>query len=478
MPDMPVSTNDIIPVILAGGAGTRLWPISRPDLPKQFQPVIGRKTLFQQTILRLSEGGLTQKPIIMTNQEYVHLVTTQLAQLNILDADIIAEPSSQGTAPAILTAALTAFKRNPNSQILTFPSDHRIKNIVVLKDALENKLLDRKSFIAFGIKAEKPSSAYGYIKYDNTSKAFLQDIISFTEKPDQDTAKSFIKHGNYLWNSGMYFFPTALFIDRFQIIEPEMVHYCMGAIFRGKHKGNIVTLDLKTYRLAHKISIDHALMEKIDDAKTVEISLDWNDISSWSSVWECSDQDEKGNVKLGNVVCSNSRRSYIRSDGQLTAVIGLDDVIVITMDDAVLVAGKSEAQNLKQLMRKLEKRHCKEIVAHSSVNRPWGNYKTIQGGDQFQVKLIQVNPGQTLSLQYHHFRAEHWTIVSGKADVTVDGAMHLMKANDSVYIPIEATHRIANPYDKPVEFIEVQCGSYLGEDDIIRLEDVYGRVAE
>ncbi|PCI33977.1 MAG: mannose-1-phosphate guanylyltransferase/mannose-6-phosphate isomerase [Alphaproteobacteria bacterium] len=478
MPNMSEDTSNIIPVILAGAAGTRLWPISRPDLPKQFQPVIGRKTLFQQTVIRLSEAGLGQKPIIMTNQEHIHLVTAQLAQINILDADIIAEPSSQDTAPAILIAALTAFRRNPNSQILTFPSDHRINNIDVLKDTIENKNLDRKSFIAFGIKAEKPSSSYGYIKYTNTSGAFLLEIISFTEKPGHDTAKSFIKQGNYLWNSGMYFFPTALFIDRMQILEPEMVHHCMGAIFRGKHKKKIFTLDLKTYRQARKISIDHALMEKIDDAKVVKISLDWNDIGSWSSVWECSDQDEKGNVKLGNVVCSNSHGSYIRSDGKLTAVIGLDDVIVITMDDAVLVARKSEAQNLKQLMRKLKKRHCKEIVAHSSVVRPWGNYKIIQGGDQFQVKRILVNPGQTLSLQYHHFRAEHWTIVSGKADVTVDGTLRLMKANDSVYIPIEATHRIANPYDKPVEFIEVQCGSYLGEDDIIRLEDVYGRVAE
>lgn len=478
MSDVNSHINNIIPVILAGGSGTRLWPISRPDLPKQFQSVVGRKTLFQQTMSRLADIGFKQKPIIMTNQEHVHLVVAQLAQMDIQDAEIISEPSSQDTAPVILIAALKAFRRNPNSQILTFPSDHRITNTEVLQKAIEHKRLDKKSFIAFGIEAQEPATGYGYIKYDQKSGKFLQKIISFVEKPDLETAKDFVEQGNYLWNSGMYFFPTAQFIDKLQELEPEMVHYCMASIFRGKKQDNIFSLDRQTYGQTHKISIDHALMENVEDAKVLKVSLEWNDIGSWSSVWECGDQDENGNVKRGNVVCSNSHGSYIRSEGQLTAVLGLDDVIVVTMDDAVLVAKKSEAQNLKQLVQKLKQRNCKEIVAHSSVERPWGHYKKIEGGDQFQVKRIMVNPGETLSLQYHYHRAEHWTIVSGKADVTVGDNVRVMEANDSVYIPIEATHRISNPYDEPVEFIEVQCGDYLGEDDIVRLEDVYGRVAE
>ncbi|MBL4800640.1 MAG: mannose-1-phosphate guanylyltransferase/mannose-6-phosphate isomerase [Emcibacter sp.] len=470
--------HNIIPVILAGGSGTRLWPVSRPDLPKQFQSVVGQKTLFQHALIKLEDMGLKQRPIIMTNHEHINLVVAQLAELNMSEADIISEPSIQDTGPAILTAALIAFKRNPNSQILIFPSDHKINNVEVIRSAIEKKRLGRKSFVAFGIKAEKPLTGYGYIQCARTSGDLLQDIISFVEKPDRKMAESFIKQGDYLWNSGIFFFPTALLIDRLQELEPEMVHHSMAAVFRGKQQQNCFNLNGNAYSKTPKISINHALLEKIDDAKLLTISPDWNDVGSWSSVWECSEQDENGNVRLGNVVCSNSRGSYIRSDGQLTAVLGLDDIIVVTMDDAVLVAKKSEADNLKHLICKMENLNCKETVAHSSIERPWGNYKTIQGGDQFQVKRIVVNPGQTLSLQYHHHRAEHWVIVAGKADVTVAEKTCVMEANDSVYIPQEATHRIANPYDEPVEFIEVQCGSYLGEDDIVRLEDVYGRVAE
>lgn len=469
--------NNIIPVILAGGSGRRLWPLSRPDLPKQFQSILGGQTLFQQTIMALKDMGLDQMPIIMTHHEHLHLVKTQLEEIDIQDADIVCEPVCRDTAPAILVAALLAFKREPDSQILTFPSDHRIRKTDALAKALRSNF-GQKKLIAFGLEATRPETCYGYIKYSQTAAGPLKNIENFVEKPDARKARSYLKEGSYLWNSGMYLFPCATLLDQMQDLEPNLVHHCQAAIFEGAKTDNILILDKIDYKRARKISIDHALMERVKGAKVLEIDPQWDDVGSWTSVWECSVQDKSGNVTLGNVVCSNSRNSYIRSDGQLTAVVGMNDVIIVTMDDAVLVAHKSEAQNMKQLIRKMEQKKCKEIVAHSNVVRPWGSYKMIEEGKNFQVKHICVNPGQTLSLQYHHHRAEHWTIVSGKAEVTVGDTTKIMKSNEDIFIPIKATHRIANPFDEPVEFIEIQCGTYLGEDDIVRLDDVYGRVAE
>ncbi|MBL4603719.1 MAG: mannose-1-phosphate guanylyltransferase/mannose-6-phosphate isomerase [Emcibacteraceae bacterium] len=468
--------KNIIPVILAGGTGMRLWPISRPDLPKQFQSIIGEHTLFQQTVLRLDAIGLSNAPIVMTNTEHLHLVTKQLIEIGFYDVEIICEPACRDTAPAILIAAMTAFKRDPHSTILTLPSDHRIHKVNSLAAALTNGSRDEKSLVAFGIKPENPATGYGYIKYDPHTDSLLKNIVAFDEKPNLETAELYLNEGGYLWNSGMYLFSSVVLIDQMQKIDPGLTHFCRAAIFKGKSQEEIFYLDNRSYEKAKKISIDHALMEKTTIAKVLEISPQWNDVGSWAGVWECSDQDDNGNVTLGNVVSSNSQNCYIRSDNKLTAVLGLKNLIVVTMDDAVLIADKSEASNLKTLVSKLKEKKCKEIVAHSSVVRPWGKYKTINDGDNFQVKHIRVEPGQTLSLQYHHHRSEHWTIVSGMADVTVGSEEQTLKPNDAVYIPIEAIHRISNPYDEPVELIEVQCGTYLGEDDIVRLEDEYGRI--
>lgn len=478
MPDARTQYHNIIPVILAGGSGTRLWPLSRPDLPKQFQPLFGGRTLFQQSISCLKEMGLEQAPVIMVNREHLYLVKTQLHGLGIENAEIICEPVCRDTAPAILVAALIAFRRKPGSQILTFPSDHRIRKTHTLSHALSDGHLDQKSLIAFGIQPRQPETIYGYIKYAPTIRSPLKKIEKFVEKPDTKKAISYLKQGSYLWNSGMYLFPSALLIDQLQEFEPDMAHHCQTAVFQGKKSENILFLDKAAFEMTKKISIDHALMERTKGAKVLEIDPQWDDAGSWSSVWECSDQDRQGNVTLGNVVSLNSSSSYIRSEGKLTAVLGLNNVIVVTMDDAVLVADKSEAGNLKQLVEKMKKNHCKETVAHSNVTRPWGSYKVVEAGEAFQVKRICVNPGQTLSLQYHHHRAEHWTIVSGMAEVTVGDETRILKSNEDVFIPVEAPHRIANPFDEPVEFIEVQCGTYLGEDDIVRLDDVYGRIAE
>lgn len=470
--------KNIIPVILAGGVGSRLWPLSRPDLPKQFQSILDGQTLFQQTIAALKNMALEQTPIIMTNHEHLYLVKTQLDALHIQDADIICEPACRDTAPAILVAALLAFKRQPNSQIMTFPADHRIHKTDGLKNALSRGYLDQKRLVAFGLEATRPETCYGYIKYSRCAGSALHDIDEFVEKPTTKKALSYLKQGVYLWNSGMYLFPCALLIDHLQDLEPHMAHHCQVAIFEGQKSNNILLLNRGSFNLAKKISIDHALMERVTGAKVLKIDPQWDDVGSWTSVWECSDHDKKGNVTLGNVVCSNSRNSYIRTDGQLTAVAGMEDVIIVAMEDAVLVAHKSEAQNMKELIRKMEQKKCKELVAHSNVRRPWGSYQTIARGKNFQVKRICVNPGQTLSLQYHHHRAEHWTIVSGKAEVTVNEETRLLRTNQDVFIPAGTKHRIANPFDEPIEFIEVQCGSYLGEDDIVRIDDIYGRAAQ
>ena len=467
--------KSIIPVILAGGTGIRLWPISRPDLPKQFQSIIGEHTLFQQTILRLDGIGIKNAPIIMTNKDHLHLVTKQLVEIGFYDADIICEPSCRDTAPAILIAAMTAFKRDPHSKIFTLPTDQRIHKANSISKALNNGSLDDKSLVAFGVKPESPATGYGYIKYNPKVVGLLKKIEKFIEKPNLETAEAYLEQGCYLWNSGMYLFSTVALIDQMQLIDPMLTQSCRAAIYQGSIQKGIFYLDLESYNKARKTSIDHALMEKTSIAKVLEIDPQWSDVGSWASVWECSNQDDQGNVTIGNVVSSKSQDCYIRSENQLTAVIGLNNLIVVTMDDAVLIADKSEASNLKKLISKLKDKKCKEIASHSNVTRPWGRFKTINSGENFQVKHIRVEPGQTLSLQYHHYRSEHWTIVSGKAEVTVGSDVQTLQANDAVYIPVEAIHRISNPYDEPVELIEVQCGSYLGEDDIVRLEDVYDR---
>ncbi|MBL4893676.1 MAG: NTP transferase domain-containing protein [Emcibacter sp.] len=363
-------TRNIIPVILAGGSGDRLWPISRPDLPKQFHPIMDQGSLFTQTLSRLSDFNFDQKPIIMTNEKHVPLVTAQLSPLKLSDVEIISEPSSQDTAPAILIAALIAFKRNSNSQILILPSDHRINNIEVVKEALENNQLKNSPFVAFGIKAEESTTGYGYIKLGQESPDVLQNITAFVEEPGREAAEAFCEQTTYLWNSGMYLFSTSRLIDKLQELEPEMVHDGMAAIFRGEQQENCFELEREAYLKTPKISIDHALMEKIEDAKVLRVSPKWNDFGSWASVWKNSGQDGNGNVMLGNVVCRNTHGSYIRSEGQLTAVFGLDDIVVVTTDDAVLVAKKSEVHNLKQLVRKLKKQNRKANAVPPSIERP------------------------------------------------------------------------------------------------------------
>ncbi|MBL1421641.1 MAG: mannose-1-phosphate guanylyltransferase/mannose-6-phosphate isomerase [Alphaproteobacteria bacterium] len=477
MPTQTTIIKNIVPVILAGGNGSRLWPVSRPDLPKQFQAIVGTDTMFQQTVLRILEINFEQKPLVMTNQQHLSLVKKQLLEINALDIHLILEPTGRDTCPAILTAALCAVKRGAEMSILTIPSDHLIDKVSVIQNAITSDKLDRNSLVAFGISPNCASTAYGYIKTSAGNSDELRIIESFKEKPEEKLAKEYIEAGNYLWNSGMYLFPAELLISELRKLEPNMVKHCQAAIFLGNTRGNFLFLNDCSYQNANKISIDHALMEKTNKAKVFEIDPHWHDIGSWASVWECCEHDKSGNVKMGNVITSKAANSYIRSDGKLTAVLGVDNVIVIAMDDAVLVADKSESENLKQLVNKLKAEKCKEAVAHSNIERPWGNYKMIESGDNFQVKHITVYPGQKLSLQLHHHRAEHWAIVKGKAEVTVGQVEKIMGENEAVYIPVETMHRIANPFDEPIEFIEVQFGSYLGEDDIERFDDIYDRIA-
>ncbi len=468
----------IYPVILSGGSGTRLWPLSRDLLPKQMLPLVKEQSLLAETAQRVS-GDPFAKPIVICNQEHRFLVSEQLAALGIMPEAIIVEPMGRNTAPAIAAAAALLTARDPEAILLVLPSDHVIRDTGAFGRAVgvAAGAAEAGHLVTFGITPTAPETGYGYIR--NGSGLDAQDgafhIERFVEKPDAPTAASYVAQGDWSWNSGMFVFPARLLLDELAHFEPEIVTAAAAAVARAQNDAVYVQLDRDSFAGAPAKSIDYALMERTERAAVVPCALGWSDVGSWSALWELGDKDGGANVTLGDVLTEDTAGSYLRSQGPLLATLGLKDVVVVATGDVVMVAAKDRAQDVKTLVNRLKDAGRPEIVSHPVVNRPWGTYQTVDSGAGFQVKRITVKPGAKLSLQKHAKRAEHWVVVNGMARVTRDDEILMLGVNQSTFIPLGAVHRLENPGTELLELIEVQSGSYLGEDDIVRLRDDYGR---
>ena len=463
----------VIPVILSGGSGTRLWPMSRKAYPKQLLKLVGDNTMLQETALRFDH---LDAPIIVCNNDHRFMVAEQLQSVGITAESIILEPVARNTAPAIALAAIKAMQVDDESVIAVFPADHLIKDLEAFRAsldlAIENAADDK--LVTFGIVPDAPETGFGYIKA--ASKSGDAAVEAFVEKPDLATAQQYVDSGDYFWNSGMFVFKAKAFLNELEKNQPAMVAACMAAVDRAQEDLDFLRVDEKSFAESPDDSIDYAVMEKTDKAWMVPMDAQWSDLGSWSSLWEVSDKDANQNVALGDVIMEDCSGCLFQTEKQMIAAIGLEDIVVIDTKDAVLVARKDRVQDVKKIVDRLKKDGRSEHLLHREVYRPWGSYDSIENGPRYQVKRIVVKPGSSLSLQMHHHRAEHWIVVSGTAEVEVDKKKQLLTENESVYIPLGAVHRLTNPGKVELELIEVQSGSYLGEDDIVRFEDVYGRV--
>ncbi|WP_297835974.1 mannose-1-phosphate guanylyltransferase/mannose-6-phosphate isomerase [Pseudomonas sp.] len=468
----------MIPVILSGGSGSRLWPLSRKQFPKQFLALTGEHTLFQQTLERLVFDGM-EEPIVVCNKDHRFIVNEQLATLRLDTQAILLEPFGRNTAPAVAITAMMLLSEGRDELMLVLPADHVIDDQKALQRALALATVaaERGEMVLFGVPATKPETGYGYIK--STNDALLPEGVSrvshFVEKPDEKRATEFVEAGNYFWNSGMFLFRASRFLEELKRHEPDIYDTCMLALERSKRDGNSIDIDEATFACCPDNSIDYAVMEKTQRACVVPLTAGWNDVGCWSSLWDVQEKDHNGNVSKGDVVIQDSRNCMIHGNGKLVSVIGLDNIVVVETKDAMMIAHKDKVQGVKQMVNTLNEQGRSETQNHCEVYRPWGSYDSVDMGGRFQVKHISVKPGASLSLQMHHHRAEHWIVVSGTAEVTCDENVFLLCENQSTYIPIASVHRLRNPGKIALEIIEVQSGSYLGEDDIERFEDIYGR---
>ena len=471
---------NITPVILAGGSGSRLWPLSRTLRPKQFLKLLNDLSMLQSTLLRLKNISNVSKPIIVCNEDHRFLVSEQLLEIGILDAQIILEPSARDTAPAIAVASLyTQDKIDSDSLILVLAADHDIKNTQAFELAVEqaSKAAISGSLLTFGIVPESAHTGYGYIKTTNKDSDIILDVSQFVEKPDEETAQKYLDSGEYYWNSGMFMFQASVIISELKKHQPELLQACQKALFNSDVDLDFVRLQPNAFSAAPSISIDYAIMEKSSQVKLVPLSAGWSDVGCWKSLWEISDKDCNNNVCVGDVIAQDTSNSYIRSSQKLVTTLGVDNLVIIETQDALLIADKSKVQKVKNIVSTLKDKDRYEIKHHRHVYRPWGYYDSIDSGSRFQVKRIVVKPGAKLSVQMHHHRAEHWIIVKGIANVTCGENIKLLRENESIYIPLGEVHALENPGKINLELIEVQSGSYLGEDDIVRFEDRYGRSA-
>jgi mannose-1-phosphate guanylyltransferase / mannose-6-phosphate isomerase len=469
------------PVILSGGSGTRLWPLSRELYPKQLLALTGTHTMLQQTVLRL-DGLAAASPVVVCNEAHRFLVAEQLRELKVEPRATILEPFGRNTAPAIALAAHaalaggTAGAEGPDPVLLVLPADHVIRDVPAFQQVVRTALGAAESgqLVTFGIVARSPETAYGYIQRGAPSGAAFR-IARFVEKPDERHAREFVKAGDYYWNSGMFMFRARRYLAELERFAPEIARVCAAAFKAAKTDLDFTRIDAKIFEACPADSIDYAVMEKTAHALVFPLEAGWSDVGSWASLHEVSDADAQGNVARGDVISEDTRGSYLYSESRLVAAVGLKDHVVIETKDAVLVAPKDRAQDVKKLVSRLKELKRPEHSLHREVFRPWGSYDSLENGPRFQVKRLKVKPGATLSLQLHHHRAEHWVVVAGTARVTRGDEVFLLEENQSTYIPVGMKHRIENPGTVLLEIIEVQSGSYLGEDDIVRFEDRYGR---
>lgn len=467
----------IIPVILAGGTGSRLWPLSRQFYPKQLLQLTDDTSLLQTTCLRVNDLPGVMSPIIVVGENHRFITKSQLEELELAGgATILLEPVGKNTAPAICGAAhYCAGEGHGDAIMLVLPADHIVTKPQAFVEAVEKAaaLAEQGRIVTFGIQPTSPETGYGYIEQGEGDS-----VKSFKEKPDQQTARQYLESGNYFWNSGMFAFTVQTFLQEMQDYSPEIVTVMEKAVAQGSRDGVFYRFNKEQMESCINDSIDYALMEKTSHAAVVAASLGWSDIGSWQALWEVLEKDEDGNVTQGDVLLEDTKNCLVRSEKSLVAAVGLEDTLVIETDDAVLVAPLSKSQDVKKIVSRLKKSGRSEFALHRTVYRPWGNYTVLDEQKRYQMKRIAVNPGAKLSLQMHHHRYEHWVVVTGTARVTNGEDVFLLNENESTYIPVGVVHRLENPGVIPLEIIEVQIGSYLGEDDIVRFEDVYGREAE
>lgn len=469
------SAVSIFPAIMCGGSGTRLWPLSRALFPKQFLPLVNDTSMLQDTLLRLPKNSC--EPVFICNEEHRFLVAEQVRQLSQEQSTILLEPEGRNTAPAVALAAIHALEKDENAMLLVLAADHVIQDTTAFHQAVEQASIaaQQGKLVTFGIVPTHAETGYGYIKKGNELKGSTFEVAQFVEKPDKITAESYLDSGEYLWNSGMFLFKASRYLEELSKHRGDILDNCQQAMKGVEQDLDFLRPNKADFLACASESIDYAVMEKTDSAVVVPLDAGWSDVGSYSALWEVCQQDDDKNVLKGDVIAQQTTNSYIHSQNKLIATVGVDNLVIIDTPDAVLVANKDKVQEVKQIVEQLKADKRSEAVLHREAYRPWGKYDCIDMGERFQVKRITVKPGAKLSVQMHHHRAEHWIIVSGTAKVTIDEKAVLLTENQSAYIPVGAVHALENPGKLPLEMIEVQSGSYLGEDDIVRFEDKYGR---
>lgn len=469
----------IIPILLSGGSGVRLWPMSRESYPKQFLPLCSERSMLQDTLMRVADHARYAPPVIVCHHEHRFIVAEHVRQCGVAPGAMLLEPVARNTASACAAGALQAMAMDPEALILVLPADHLIRDLDAFTDAVDRAadVAAQGAIATFGMKPGTAETGFGYIRRGApiSDHSNIYQVREFTEKPDRSTAERFLNDGDYYWNSGMLLCRAATLLGELEKFAPNVLSAAHEAFSLGAADLDFFRLNQGALMDAPNLSIDVAVMENTDKAVVVPCDLGWADVGGWPALWDISAKDHVGNVAVGDVVIEDARNSYVRSEGPLAAVVGVDDVIVVATEDAVLVAGRDKAPDVKAMVEGLRRKGRREPVSHRKVHRPWGCFQSVHAGDRFQVKCLTVHPGAKLSLQKHYHRAEHWVVVQGTALVTRGEEQVLVYENQSIYLPMGTVHRLENPGKVPLNIIEVQSGAYLGEDDIVRLEDTYGR---
>ncbi len=470
----------VFPVILSGGVGSRLWPTSRALYPKQLLPLVSERTMLQETAARVSDTTLFTAPIIVSNDEHRFIIAQQMREAGITPMAHLLEPMGRNTAPAAAAAAAFVQGHDPKGVMLVLPADHHIRDVAAFRAAVAQgaELAGQGRLVTFGIVPLAPETGYGYIRRGEAIGSGAYAVRGFVEKPNIETAKTYMADGGYDWNAGIFMFRADVILDEMRRFCPEIVARAAEAVVKGKRDLDFLRLQTEAFEACPSNSIDYAVMEHTSVAAVVPVNMGWSDIGSWSALWETGEQDEAGNVSQGDVMSVDTANCYIRAETGLVATLGVEDLIIVETGDVTLVANRNRVQDVKKIVERIAEAGRSEHQLHNRVHRPWGFYESLDAGPRHQVKHLMVHPGASLSLQLHHHRAEHWVVVKGVAQVTVGDEVKILNENQSTYIPVETKHRLENPGTEPLSIIEVQSGGYLGEDDIVRFDDVYGRKSD